>query len=101
VAERRLRASKAFLKDVESLGLTGGDRASAQLAWVLSSLRVEATLPAPSDEEALLPPLLWFYARELPGLGLWLWYDLRGKDREELRLIRLTQTIATKRPLRR
>jgi hypothetical protein len=70
---------------VRRLGATSGTPSGKALSDLIRAM-LSAELPGP-DREALMPPVVRYWFRRVPGHNLWLWYAF---DDADLTLVSLT-----------
>jgi hypothetical protein len=70
------KLTRRYLRSAERLAVVPGSARGRAVGQVIAALAADATLPAPGDMRALIPPTGSAFVRRIPGRNLWLWYTL-------------------------
>lgn len=77
-----------FNRAVRRLGAHSGTSSGRALNSMIRAMLAEE-LPAPRDQEGLMPPVARYWFRRVSGQNLWLWFAF---DEQQLILVSLTNT---------
>jgi hypothetical protein len=53
-----------------------GSPEAKRLAATIRAICAEAVLPSPGDQDVPIPPTAKAYVRRVPGMNLWLYFDV-------------------------
>lgn len=70
------KLTRRYLRNAERLAVVPGSARGRAVGLTIAALGTEATLPAPGDTRALVPPTGEAFVRRVPGRNLWLWYTV-------------------------
>jgi hypothetical protein len=71
---RLVRLTRGYVRSSLRLGARSGTTTGRKVAATIRALEHARTLPDADDVEALIPPVLRAYIRQVQGTSLWIWY---------------------------
>lgn len=69
-----------YRESLERAGVVAGSPEARRLGATIRAICEAGELPGPQDQDVPIPPIAKAYVRRVPGMNLWLYYDLRGEE---------------------